>query len=96
MDMRAFAEAAERKALAVILNTGDVVADLTGRKVNVSSRVMLDQWSSTALAARASLDTPLAALASSELARESNAAVRGRCMRRGALTAAVARPFATA
>jgi hypothetical protein len=75
--MRAFAEAAERKLLAVIVNVAGVVQNLieSSGAANATG-VLADGWSEAALVARAQLETPMKDLASGEAARQTNKEVR--------------------
>ena len=51
---------------------GESIVELSGRKIDVSSGVQLDQWSVAALLARTQLNSPVKELASTMAARASN------------------------
>jgi hypothetical protein len=75
-DMRAFAEAAERKLLAVIVNVAGTIQNLVPSAGEANSTgVVTDGWSDAALLARSQLETPMKSLASGEAARKTNAEV---------------------
>ena len=45
-NMRVFAAAAEKKLLAMIVNTGDSIVELTGRRLNYTAGITIASWNS--------------------------------------------------